>query len=107
VSFRHPYCWKAYDKLLHRCNELEQPGDEEDVEDLKTTRTMFIKAFLLLLVGLTIFTNKNIKNVHLIWLTAMQDLDMVHEWFWGRMTLAFLYTQPSLATDLTISVVGG
>jgi len=31
---------------------------------------------------------------------------MVHEWSWGGMELAFLYTQLSLATDPKIGVVG-
>ena len=46
-------------------------------------------------------------NVHMIWLTALQDLDTVHEWSWGGMTLAFLYFQLSLTTDLKINNVGG
>jgi len=69
--------------------------------------TMCIKAFLLLLVGLTIFAYKNSKNVYLKWMTALQDLDTVREWSWGGMTLDFLYTQLSLATDPTVGAVGG
>jgi hypothetical protein len=49
------YLKEAYDRLLHRCNELEHPGDDEEVEELETIRTKCIKAFLLLLIDLTIF----------------------------------------------------
>lgn len=62
---------EAYDKFLQRCNELEKPGDEEEVEELDRTRTMCINVFMLLLVGLNIFTNKNSKNVYLLWLTML------------------------------------
>jgi len=53
---------ETYDRLFHMCNELEQPSDEEEAEELDKTRTMCIKAFLLILVGLTIFTNKTAKT---------------------------------------------
>jgi hypothetical protein len=43
----------------------------------------------------------------MIWLMALQDLDKVHEWSWGGMTLAFLYTQLTLDTEPTIGAVGG
>lgn len=80
---------EAYDRLFHMCNELEQSDDDEVVGELETVRTTCIKAFLLLLVGLA---NKNSKNVHMIWLMALHDLDTVHEWSWGGMPLDFLCT---------------
>jgi len=97
----------VYDTLVHRCDELEHPADEEEANELDRNKTMFIKAFLLFLVGVTIFANKNNKNVHMLWLTMLQDLDTVQEWSWGGMTLDFLYTQLSIATDPTIGVVSG
>lgn len=66
---------EAYDRLIHRCNELEEPSDDEEAEELDMCRSMCIKALLLLLVGLEIFANKNSKGVNLIWLATMQDLD--------------------------------
>jgi len=96
VNITHPK--ESYDKVLNMCNQLEDPGDEEEAEEREIVRTMCIKAFFLLLAGLTIFANKNSKNVQLIWLTALQDLDTVREWSWGGMTLNFLYSQISLTT---------
>jgi hypothetical protein len=55
-----------YDRLVDMCDEFEQPADEEEAKELDRNRTMCIKAFLLFLVGVTIFANKNIKNVHLL-----------------------------------------
>jgi len=58
---------------------LEQPPDDEEEEEKGLARKACIKAFLLLLVGLTLFANKNSKNVHLIWLTALQDMEALGE----------------------------
>jgi hypothetical protein len=92
------------------CNQLEKHGDdeeEEEEEEQGLVRIMCIKPFLLLLVGLTMFANKNNINVHLIWLTALQNLDTMDEWSWGGLALAFLYSQLSLTSDPRISVIGG
>lgn len=80
---------ECYERLLNRCNQLEEPVYEEEEQEQGLARNAYIKAFLLLLVGLTIFSNKNSISVHLIWLMAFQDLDMLGEWSWG-MPLAFL-----------------
>jgi len=39
-----------------------------------------IKAFLLLLLGWTIFSAKNSKNINLLWLLALQDKDELGSW---------------------------
>ena len=57
---------ESYDRLLNKCNQLEQFGDEEEVEEQEIDTTICIKAFLLLLVDLTIFADNNSKNIHLI-----------------------------------------
>lgn len=77
VSINH--LRESYERLLNMCNQLEKPGDdEEEEEEHGLVRTMCIKAFLLLLVGLTMFANNNI-NVNMIWLTALHNLDTVDE----------------------------
>lgn len=59
---------ECYEILLNRCNQLEHPAvDEEEEEEEGLARNVFIKAFLLLLVGLAIFASKNNRNVHLIY----------------------------------------
>jgi len=57
------------------CNQLEQPLDDVEEEEKGLSRKACIKAFLLLLVVLTFFASKKSRNVHLIWMTALQDLD--------------------------------
>jgi len=60
ASYTH---MKRCDKrLLNKCNYLEESADEEE-EEHSAFRTACVKTFLLLLVGYTIFANKNIKSV--------------------------------------------
>jgi len=42
-----------------------------------------VRDFLVFMVECTMFTNKSNKNINLIWLDAMQDLDMIHKSSWG------------------------
>lgn len=56
---------ERYERPLNRCNQFEEPADEEEGEET-LVRNACIKTFLLLLVGYTIFANKNNKNVSLI-----------------------------------------
>ena len=53
---------------------------------------------MLLLLGWTIFSDKNKKNINLLWLLALQDIDELDSWSWGGMRLAFLYEQLSLTS---------
>jgi len=65
-------------------------SEEEEVEQ-SVVRTACIKAFLLLLLGYTIFAGRNNRSVNMLWLLALQDLDWLSDWSWGGMALAFLY----------------
>lgn len=42
-----PNLKKLYGRLLHRCNQLEEPSDEDEAEELRKTKDNCIKAFLL------------------------------------------------------------
>jgi hypothetical protein len=93
--------------LLNRCNQLGKPDIEEEEVEQSVVRTACLKAFLLLILGYTLFAGKNNKTVNLIWLLALQDLDMLGDWSWDGLGLAFLYEQFSLTSDSVVSVVGG
>jgi len=56
---------KLYERHFSRCNKLEDLADEEE-EELRQTREYCLRAFLLLLVGVTIFANKSNKHISLI-----------------------------------------
>jgi len=96
-----------YVRLIHKCNQLEDLDEEEEAEELRKTGEHCIKAFLLFLVGVTIFANKINKHVHMIWLMGMKDIDRVHMWSLDGMTLAYLYAQLSEATNLATGSMAG
>jgi len=66
-------------------------ASEVDEVEQSVVRFAYVKVFLLLLLGYTIFAGKNDNIVNLLWLLALRDLDRLDDWSWGGMTLAFLY----------------
>jgi len=66
---------RRYEKFLNRCNQLLEPDTQEEQDEQAQVRLTCIKAFLLLLLGWTIFPDKNIKNINMLWLLALQDMD--------------------------------
>ncbi|XP_039683068.1 protein MAIN-LIKE 1-like [Medicago truncatula] len=96
-----------YEEILNRCNQLLVPDTEEEQEEQARVRLACIKAFMLLLIGWTIFSGKNSKNINLFWLLALQDMDELDSWSWGGMRLAFLYEQLSLTFDSYVASCGG
>jgi len=65
-----------------------------------------IKAFLLLLLGYTIFADKNSITIKMLWMLALQDMDKLVSWSWGAMGLSFLYEQLSLTSNSFVSSCG-
>jgi len=92
---------------LNRCNQLLEIDTQEEQDERAHVRLACIKAFLLLLLGSTIFFGKNNKNINLLWLLALQDMDELDSWSWGGMGLAFLYEHLSLTSDLSVVSCGG
>jgi hypothetical protein len=105
ISYTH--LKRCYERLLNMCNQLQKPASDEEEEEQSVVRTACIKAFLLLLLGYTIFAGKNSISVNLLWLLALQDLDKLGDWSWGTMTLAFLYDQLSFTSDSAVKALGG
>jgi hypothetical protein len=50
-----------------------------------------VRSFLLYLVGCALFTNKPNRQIDLIYLDCMADLQAIGKWSRGGMTLAYLY----------------
>jgi hypothetical protein len=62
-------------ETLSMFNELEDPtGPKEEKEELRQTMEYCLKAFLLFLVGVTVFADKSNKHISLIWLEGMRNL---------------------------------
>ena len=93
---------RRYEELLNRCNHLVEIDTQEEEDERAEVRLACIKAFLLLLLSWTIFSSKNNKNIILLWLLALQDMDELDNWSWGGMGLAFLYEQLSLTSDSSV-----
>jgi hypothetical protein len=70
-----PWLKKLYERHLSMFNELEDPtGPKEEKEELRQTMEYCLKAFLLFLVGVTVFADKSNKHISLIWLEGMRNL---------------------------------
>jgi len=74
---------RRYEELLNRCNQLLEIDTHEEQDERAHVRLACIKAFLLLLLDWTIFAGKNSKNINLLWLLALQDMDELDNWSWG------------------------
>ena len=51
------------------------------------------RAYLLRLLGCTIFANKSATWVSVCYLALFRDLDMCEQWAWGAAALTFMYEQ--------------
>jgi len=100
---------ERYEHLLNRCNHLlgEKDISEEEEQELSRIRPACVKAFLLLLLGYTLFAGKNNKTINLLWMLAIRDLANIGTWSWGAMRLAFLYEQLNLTSNSNVGSVGG
>jgi len=96
---------ERYEHLLNRCNHLL--GEDLSEEELSRIRPACVKAFLLLLLGYTLFVGKNNKTINLVWMLAIQNLDDIGTWSWGGMRLAFLYEQLNLTSNSLVGAIGG
>ncbi|MCI43267.1 serine/threonine-protein phosphatase 7 long form-like protein [Trifolium medium] len=76
-------------------NRAEKDGDNATFERYKG---YMLRAYLLLLVGTIIFSNKAKSNVDMTYLNYFIDLDRVHTYAYGTAALAFLYRELSNAT---------
>ena len=98
---------ERYEHLLNRCNQLLGEDLSEEEDEMSRIRPACVKAFLLLLLGYTLFAGKNSKTINLLWMLAIRNLDELGEWSWGGMGLAFLYEQLSLTSSSHVGAVGG
>jgi len=85
----------------------EEDLSEEEEQELSRIRPACVKAFVLLLLGYTLFAGKNSKTINLLWMLAIQDLANIGTWSWDAMGLAFLYEQLNLTSSSNVGSVGG
>ena len=66
-----------------------------------------VRAYLLYLLGCTLFTDKSGTRVPIIFLTHLVDLANVHSYAWGIAALTYLYRQLGLATRHEVKQIAG
>jgi hypothetical protein len=71
--------------------EADNEGDMED--DVQKLWVHAIRIYLLYLVGITLFTNKNAYYVDVVYLRYFRDLVVVAGYSWGAATLSYLYKE--------------
>ncbi|RWR76121.1 serine/threonine-protein phosphatase 7 long form isoform X1 [Cinnamomum micranthum f. kanehirae] len=75
--------------------------DEDDMIDCA------VRAYLLYLLGCTLFLDKSGIRVPIIYLTLLTDLERVNTYAWGAAALAYLYRQLGLATRHEVKQIVG
>ncbi|XP_006590094.1 protein MAIN-LIKE 1-like [Glycine max] len=63
--------------------------------------TAAARAYLLHLLGCTLFANKSATNVHVVYLEALRDLSMTERYAWGVADLCWIYEHFSSVADST------
>ncbi|KAH1204334.1 Protein MAIN-LIKE 1 [Glycine max] len=63
--------------------------------------TAAARAYLLHLLGCTLFANKSATNVHVVYLEALRDLSMIDRYAWGVAALCWIYEHFSSVAEST------
>ncbi|XP_028184866.1 protein MAIN-LIKE 1-like [Glycine soja] len=69
--------------------------------------TAAARAYLLHLLGCTLFANKSATNVHVVYLEALRDLSMTERYAWGVAALVHMYDQLNDASMSHSRQLGG
>ena len=69
--------------------------------------TVAARAYLLHLLGCTLFANKSATNVHVVYLEALRDLSMTERYAWGVAALVHMYDQLNDASMSHSRQLGG
>jgi hypothetical protein len=78
LKIRYTYLQQIYMELKETCETME--SEECSEEEMEPFRERCLRAFLLFLVGCSIFSNKSNRCIDVIYLQYFQDLTTVCEW---------------------------
>uniref|UniRef100_A0A2N9ESY5 Aminotransferase-like plant mobile domain-containing protein n=1 Tax=Fagus sylvatica TaxID=28930 RepID=A0A2N9ESY5_FAGSY len=67
----------------------------------------YARAYILEMLGGSVFADTSVDKVHLIWLKFLEDFDTAGEYSWGSVALAWLYRQLCNATKANTKDIGG
>ena len=71
------------------------------------TVQQYARAYILEMIGGSIFADKSGNRVHLQWLGLLRDFDIAGSYSWGSTTLAWLYRELYRATKPNTKDIGG
>jgi hypothetical protein len=104
----YPKLRELYTRYLDRANRLADLEDPGDLEELERVKTFCMKSYLLYLVGCLLFGDRSNKRIELVYLTTMEDgYAGMRNYSWGAMTLAYLYGELAEACLLRDRALGG
>ncbi|XP_043805078.1 serine/threonine-protein phosphatase 7 long form homolog [Manihot esculenta] len=86
--------------LVENFNELPDDADEEVVQ-------RYARAYILRIIGGSLFTDRNPSRVNLMFLPLIANLHRASMYSWGSACLAWLYRELCRAIDPSVSQLGG
>ncbi|XP_028053396.1 protein MAIN-LIKE 1-like [Camellia sinensis] len=75
--------------------------------DIEESIACVARAYLLFLLGCTLFGDKSGTRVPVVYLQLLMDLSDIHTYAWGAVALAYLYRQLGFATRSTVRQMAG
>ncbi|KAL9670406.1 hypothetical protein QQ045_007957 [Rhodiola kirilowii] len=102
----YPECYNKAPGMAKRSwftNHLVQIPVDADEETLKK----YARAYLLNLIGSTLFSDKSGKTISLYFVPLLEDLDRVRNYSWGSAVLACLYSNMCGACTIRHSQLAG
>ncbi|KAL9673051.1 hypothetical protein QQ045_029304 [Rhodiola kirilowii] len=102
----YPDCFDKSPAIAKRSwftNHLAEIPADADEETLKK----YLRAYLLTLIGSTLFTDKSGKTIPLYYLPLLEDLDRVRHYSWGSVVLVYLYSNMCSACKIGHSQLAG
>ncbi|KAK9135433.1 hypothetical protein Syun_014763 [Stephania yunnanensis] len=81
------------------------PNLPQDADDVEVQR--YARAYILQLLGGTLFADKSNNLVHITYLQFLEDFEAAGQYSWGSATLAHLYRQLCLAANIDGAEIAG
>jgi hypothetical protein len=79
--------------ITRHLERMKTTRRDKDTDGEEKAKELVMRAYLMLLVGTTIFSNKAKTYVDLTYLGYFRHLDRVPSYAWGTVALAFLYRE--------------
>jgi hypothetical protein len=95
------------DLITRHLERMRTTQRDKDPDGEDKVKVLVMRAYLMLLVGTTIFSNKAKNYVVLTYLNYFRHLDRVHSYAWGTTALAFLYRKLIHETHPNCKYVAG